>query len=103
MWICPARDGNGIVSRVRWHHWDDCENDPPREGLDHMTALPRTPSLPYSPSLRLSVSPSPIPRRAFLADVGMGFTGVVLGSMLHRDGIARGDDAARWLPPDGHP
>ncbi|QDV35278.1 DUF1501 domain-containing protein [Tautonia plasticadhaerens] len=28
-------------------------------------------------------------RRTFLADVGFGFTGLVLGSMLHRDGIAR--------------
>ena len=27
-------------------------------------------------------------RRAFLADVGLGFTGLALGSMLHRDGIA---------------
>jgi hypothetical protein len=28
-------------------------------------------------------------RRAFLADLGMGFTGLVLGAMLHDDGIAR--------------
>src|SRR3989442_1281257 len=28
-------------------------------------------------------------RRTFLADVGMGFTGLVLGAMLKRDGIAR--------------
>ena len=28
-------------------------------------------------------------RRTFLADVGLGFTGLALGSMLHRDGIAR--------------
>ncbi|HEV3449112.1 MAG TPA: DUF1501 domain-containing protein [Gemmataceae bacterium] len=28
-------------------------------------------------------------RRAFLADTGMGFTGLVLGSMLLRDGVAR--------------
>src|SRR6266508_436358 len=28
-------------------------------------------------------------RRSFLADVGMGFTGLALGAMLHRDGIAR--------------
>ena len=28
-------------------------------------------------------------RRTFLADVGMGFTGLALGSMLSRDGIAR--------------
>src|SRR6185503_8091385 len=30
-----------------------------------------------------------MPRRAFLADLGLGFTGLVLGSMFHRDGIAR--------------
>src|SRR5215468_3686159 len=28
-------------------------------------------------------------RRAFLADLGMGFTGLVLGAMLHDDGVAR--------------
>jgi hypothetical protein len=28
-------------------------------------------------------------RRAFLADVGMGFTGLALGSMLARDGVVR--------------
>ena len=39
-------------------------------------------------------------RRTFLADVGMGFTGLALGAMLHRDGVARGDSAA-WTPPDG--
>src|SRR5262249_21327396 len=47
-----------------------------------------------------------LPRRAFLADVGMGFTGLVLGAMLHRDGIARADAtgaAPSWSPPDGRP
>ena len=39
-------------------------------------------------------------RRAFLADLGMGFTGLVLGAMLHRDGVARGEG---WAPPDGRP
>lgn len=33
-------------------------------------------------------------RRAFLADVGLGFTGLALGSMLHGDGLARGGEAA---------
>ncbi len=32
----------------------------------------------------------PASRRAFLADVGMGFTGLALGAMLHRDGVVRG-------------
>ncbi len=35
----------------------------------------------------------------------MGFTGLVLGSMLQRDGILRADahGSAAWLPPDGKP
>lgn len=41
-----------------------------------------------------------IPRRTFLADAGMGFTGLALGAMLARDGIA--SDAA-WTPPTGQP
>lgn len=36
-----------------------------------------------------------LPRRAFLADLGMGFTGLALGAMLHGDGIARGEGAGR--------
>ena len=40
------------------------------------------------------------PRRAFLADLGLGFTGLALGAMLARDG--HGNDAA-WTPPDGRP
>src|SRR5262245_7043973 len=28
-------------------------------------------------------------RRSFLADCGMGFTGLALGALLHRDGISR--------------
>ena len=40
-------------------------------------------------------------RRVFLADCGMGFTGLVLGSMLQRDGILKADAHAAWLPPDG--
>src|SRR3954471_13619396 len=42
------------------------------------------------------------PRRTFLADMGMGFTGLVLGSMLQRDGVVRADEAV-WAPPDGKP
>ena len=41
-------------------------------------------------------------RRSFLADFGMGFTGLALGSMLHRDGITRAAEA-EWSPPDGRP
>src|SRR4051794_32071238 len=42
-----------------------------------------------------------IHRRAFLADVGLGFTGLALGSMLARDGVARADEPPAWTPPDG--
>jgi hypothetical protein len=38
---------------------------------------------------------SHLTRRTFLADAGLGFTGLALGAMLHRDGIARGEVAAR--------
>ncbi|HLN29647.1 MAG TPA: DUF1501 domain-containing protein [Gemmataceae bacterium] len=40
-----------------------------------------------------------VTRRSFLADTGMGFTGLALGAMLFRDGVARAADA----PPDGKP
>ena len=39
-------------------------------------------------------------RRAFLADMGLGFTGLALGAMLQRDGVA---NSAVWTPPDGRP
>lgn len=42
-----------------------------------------------------------IHRRTFLADVGLGFTGLALGALLFRDGIARGDAAPSG--PDGRP
>src|SRR6476620_11807707 len=45
----------------------------------------------------------PIPRRSFLADVGMGFTGLALGEMLLADGICRANETATWTPPDGRP
>src|SRR5262249_21768649 len=41
-----------------------------------------------------------ITRRSFLADTGMGFTGLALGAMLYRDGVAR---AAETVHPDGKP
>src|SRR3954462_9248833 len=48
------------------------------------------------------------PRRTFLSDLGMGFTGLVLGAMLHRDGVAQATNPAAdgnklWTPPDGKP
>lgn len=48
-------------------------------------------------------------RRAFLADVGMGFAGLALGSLLYGDGVRRaaaaptGDPHAPWQPPTGVP
>jgi hypothetical protein len=51
---------------------------------------------------------SPIPRRcpgvtrrSFLVDTGLGFTGLALGAMLFRDGVARAEGAA--ARPDGKP
>lgn len=42
-------------------------------------------------------------RRSFLADTGMGFTGLVLGSMLYRDGVRAESPTAAWHPPSGTP
>jgi len=42
-----------------------------------------------------------IHRRTFLADMGLGFVGLALGAMLHRDGYA--SSVAPWAPPDGKP
>ncbi len=50
----------------------------------------------YSPV----VQPS---RRAFLADVGMGFTGLALGDLLLGNGIARSSASEPHAPPDGRP
>jgi hypothetical protein len=36
-------------------------------------------------------------RRAFLADLGLGFTGMALGAMLERDGIVRAAQTAGQL------
>jgi hypothetical protein len=36
-----------------------------------------------------------------LADLGMGFSGLALGAILHRDGFAH--DASTWSPPKGQP
>jgi hypothetical protein len=45
-----------------------------------------------------------INRRVFLADCGMGFTGLVLGAMLQRDSqVVLGDSTGLWTPTDGMP
>jgi hypothetical protein len=41
-----------------------------------------------------------VTRRSFLVDTGMGFTGLAVGAMLFRDGVARADTNPR---PDGKP
>ncbi|WP_406693784.1 DUF1501 domain-containing protein [Singulisphaera sp. Ch08] len=44
------------------------------------------------------------PRRAFLADLGFGFTGLVLSAMLNRDGVTRAEEiGGGWTPPTGLP
>jgi hypothetical protein len=40
-------------------------------------------------------------RRTFLADAGLGFAGLALGAMLHREGVAA--EVGEWSPPDGRP
>ncbi|MBI1918774.1 MAG: DUF1501 domain-containing protein [Planctomycetes bacterium] len=42
-------------------------------------------------------------RRAFLADIGMGFWGVALGALLYRDGVVRADAPPLGGPLDGKP
>lgn len=53
-----------------------------------------------APGLPVSAPHAFRARRNFLADMGMGFTGLVLGAMLHRDGYAK-DNV--WVPPTGQP
>jgi hypothetical protein len=53
--------------------------------------------------LSKSCSTGGVHRRTFLADVGMGFTGLALGAMLARDGVVRGETPEEWLPPNGQP
>lgn len=56
---------------------------------------------PINPDYR--PSSGGIHRRQFLADFGMGFTGLALGAMLARDGVVRADASPHWQPPDGLP
>ncbi|HVC92236.1 MAG TPA: DUF1501 domain-containing protein [Pirellulales bacterium] len=56
--------------------------------------------LPRSPSPRPPFLPS---RRAFLADLGLGFTGLALGAVLARDGVLQAGEPEAWQPPNGLP
>ena len=42
-------------------------------------------------------------RRAFLADTGMGLTGLVLASMMQGDRASANTSEQPWAPPDGKP
>ena len=46
---------------------------------------------------------SGLPRRAFLADVGMGFAGLALGALLSKDGIVRAESIEASGLPSGLP
>jgi Protein of unknown function (DUF1501) len=84
-------------------------------GLDettHGACLCRTCGRSREPSGTLASGPARlagptadrrIHRRTFLADLGMGFTGLALGAMLYQDGIARAIAPDQWAPPDGKP
>ena len=40
-------------------------------------------------------------RRKFLADYGLGFTGLALGAMLAGDDVLNASESEGWQPPDG--
>ena len=45
-----------------------------------------------------------ISRRSFLADTGMGFTGLALGAMFFKEGVLKADSNGQtWRAPDGKP
>ena len=46
---------------------------------------------------------SGVTRRSFLADTGMGFTGMALSAMLFKEGVAHADEVAGWKAPNGKP
>src|SRR6187549_997611 len=61
----------------------------------------RRPNHPRNAIMRNRTSGCGITRRSFLADTGMGFTGLALSAMLHRDGIGRASEGNP--PPNGQP
>jgi len=42
-------------------------------------------------------------RRTFLSNLGLGFGGIALNSMLHQDGYVRGAESGPHAKPDGSP
>src|SRR5689334_4846435 len=53
--------------------------------------------------VRLGPSCGRIRRRTFLADLGLGFTGLALGAMLHRDGVVRAEEPETPVASAGRP
>ncbi len=51
------------------------------------------------------IFPDFTPRRAFLSDLGLGFTGLALGATLFNDGVAKAASPAqpKFSPADGRP
>lgn len=66
----------------------------------------KTPHKNQSPPLSVSQSLR-LPRRTFLTDTGMGFTGLALSAMLQKDGVVHAADKVHpdtgWKPPTGQP
>src|SRR6187431_1327686 len=63
--------------------------------------LPRF-SRPLRSNMKRHPNCTGVSRRSFLADTGMGFTGLALGAMLFKDGLVRADET-NWMPPNGQP
>ncbi len=68
--------------------------------MPHCSHAPMPPSSP-APPLRLSNWRRT--RRSFLADTGMGFTGLALGALLFKDGVIRADENAPSEGPKSGP
>src|SRR5262245_22189184 len=95
------RDRDRRNSR-RWQQtFDDPNATGPREPGPRADEPPRVCDDPITPpnfresnmSNRRTSCYEGVTRRSFLADTGMGFTGLALGAMLFKDGVARANDA----------
>src|SRR5688572_21524355 len=66
----------------------------PREPGSHLDQPQRLRDYPVTSATgkQCSKDITMITRRSFLADTGMGFTGLALGAMLFKDGVARASD-----------
>src|SRR5262249_18905277 len=87
------RPGGGERAASIWKEgWSSgrVRGSPPTDRTMKMNAIPPPP--PSAPCCGC------VSRRTFLADFGMGFAGLALGAMLHRDGIARGAEVPTGKP-----